>query len=180
MDKEELKAYWKLLDKENKEICDFIYKDCGLKVRSIDDFTNKKNYNYEKAIPSICKCLLKNYQSNCNDMLLRALIHKNAKGVANDYIFEYVATKITSDDDYLLFTPGYVISFIVVDADYEKLFKILSNAKQYKNYNYFIKAISKNKANKIRTQKLFTKILKSKGLPKDSVSEKYILKFLAK
>jgi hypothetical protein len=180
MDTNKLKEYWKLLDKEDKEICDFIYKDSGLKVRSINDFVNKKNYNYEKAIPSISKCLLKDYQINCIDMLLRALIHKKAKGIANDFIFEFVATKIIRDEDYLLGAAGYVVQFIVVNDDYEKLFKILKNAKKYSNYNDFIKAICKNKTKIERTQKLFMQILKKKGLEKNSVSEKNILKFLSK
>jgi hypothetical protein len=180
MDKKEFKEYWKLLDIEDKEICDFIYKDCGLKVRSIDDFTNKKNYNYEKAIPSICKCLLKEYQSNCIDMLLRGLINKNAKGIANSYIIEFVDKIIVNEENYLLATSGLAMQVIVVDDDYDWLYKILQKAKKLGYYYGFLKAITKHKKNKVITQKLFAKIANKKGLQKDSSSEKIILNFLSK
>jgi hypothetical protein len=164
MDSKEQKEFWKKLDKEDKEVCDYIFKKTGFRVKSIDDFTNKSDYNYDIAIPAICECLNNDYEQNIYEMLLRGLINKKAKGIANVYVFDFFERRINKFDDVLVSVIGMVIKVIVIESDYDRLYKIIKNAKQYVYISIFIAALAKLKSNKEKTKNLVREILNKKGL----------------
>lgn len=180
MDSKELKEFWKKLDREDKEICDFIYKKAGLKVRSINDFTNKKNYNYDIAIPAICECLKKKYEQNTHEMLLRGLINKKAKGIANEYVLDFFETKVDESNRYMIGVVGMVMKYIVIDTDYDRLYKIIKSAKKCGSFSDFILAIAKNKSQNERTKKLLEQILKNEDLIAYPNSFKQVLRVFEK
>ncbi|MBC7390411.1 MAG: hypothetical protein H7329_14435 [Opitutaceae bacterium] len=155
--------YFKLVDLEDQKLCLEIKNKTGLIINSISDFVNT-DINYEVAIPILVTSLGKPFTNNILEMIIRSLTTKKAKGIANKGLLELFHRIIpsTKRDENLKWLIGNAFTVIIDKDDYEHIYEIITNKKNTKFCDSFIKAISNLKINQERTAKLFINIISEK------------------
>lgn len=121
----------------------------GLDISSIYDLVNYSK-SYAKVIPILVAELRKNIPNDkYKEGIIRALAVKEAKGIANDVLFEEY-NKIPANFLMMKWVIGNTIEVIAEDQDLERIINIISDKKNGMSRERFVSALRKYKPEKIK------------------------------
>jgi hypothetical protein len=168
MDRKEL---WKKIDEENDVICNDVFMQTGIALKSIGQLVNE-HVAYEEAIPVLTEHLYRNYTSNIMEMLVRTVTTPKAKGIANKALFD-LFDRQSPDAENMRNVIGSALVYTAQEKDHDRLFAIVANeANTHTVFNY-IRALAKLKTNRDKTTALFVGILAHRDI--EGINKRMIL-----
>jgi len=100
----------------------------GIKVSSVWDLVNTKQ-NYSKALPVLLKHLKIDYRKEILEGIARALIIKEARGIAASSLIE-LFKKISSKEESFKWAVGYAVSQTADDLNIDEIIRLIKDETQ--------------------------------------------------
>ena len=121
--------------------------EVGIEVDSVYDLVNT-SMSYPEAIHPLIEHLKNIQDVNIKEGIIRALTVKEAKGIANNILFEIYNKTNEIANSGIRWVIGNAFMVIIRDEDVDRILKIVSNKDNGMSRQMFVMALSKIKSRK--------------------------------